>query len=240
MGIKDLLKKALPYFVRSKTTVQYITSLGKTRAVVDCSGWIHDAAPSISVAVVEDRKQDAILGCNVIFKNKLDLLGHNGVLHVHFVFDGNDLPAKAETKAARQAVREEARTKATQFKALMDMGGGRPTKTAINKYQQLCTTAFQREPWLENGLCTFLNAYVGKATVSWKYALYEADAQIAHLLRIGCFDFGIAQDQDFAMYGANCMVFKLGYKKWKYDRDECDWMDLSAWDGPIPPCQKDV
>ena len=29
-------------------------------------------------------------------------------------------------------------------------------------------------------------------------------------------------------------VYKLGYRKWQYAADECDWLDTTDWKGPMP------
>ena len=31
-------------------------------------------------------------------------------------------------------------------------------------------------------------------------------------------------------------VYKLGYRKWQYAADECDWLDTTDWKGPMPNC----
>ena len=98
MGIQNLLKHGIKGCVENKTSVASIVAKGMTRAVVDVSGWEHDASNFMSCAVLEERKNDAVAACNRMFKQRLDMLGREGVTRGHFVFDGRPLPSKAPTK----------------------------------------------------------------------------------------------------------------------------------------------
>ena len=44
--------------------------------------------------------------------------------------------------------------------------------------------------------------------------------------KAGWFGFVIAEDQDFLIYGVDCLISKVGYSKWFYCREECDVVDL--------------
>ena len=114
------------------------------------------------------------------------------------------------------------------------------TKSQKKQYKALCTAAVVRPPWLRSDMFKFLDDYKGRITVSWEVALFEADAQIGHLLTLGLYQFAIAEDQDLVLYGANMVMFKLGYagfKNNKYRVDQCDWLDLSKWStGRLPMC----
>jgi exonuclease-1 len=147
------------------------------------------------------------------------------VTALHFVFDGCELPAKSATKEQREANRAQARARARLLKT-----------TDQKAYRSLAIASFSRESWLENALRSYLENYKGQITISWEIALFEADAQLAHLLRLGLYDFGISEDQDIAMYGANCMIFKLGYSRagWGYKANECDWMETLTWTETLP------
>lgn len=70
MGLKDLLKLALKGFVAKKTTVAAVVAKGKKRALVDASGWIHDASLVMACSVFEDRQKDAVTACNRLFEKK--------------------------------------------------------------------------------------------------------------------------------------------------------------------------
>ena len=76
--------------------------------------------------------------------------------------------------------------------------------------------------------------------------MFEADAQIAHLCRLNLFDFAICNDQDIAVYGAERILFKLGYRgnkgcadSKKYAVNVGDLMDLSEWQGVLKKCGDD-
>jgi hypothetical protein len=52
-------------------------------------------------------------------------------------------------------------------------------------------------------------------------------AQIGYYISTGAYDFGLVEDQDIAMYGGNCLLFKLG--KGHNQPNEGDWLDTSSW-----------
>ena len=107
------------------------------------------------------------------------------------------------------------------------------------KYLALCIQAFRRENWLEEEIAKYVSAFrEGGLVASCEVALFEADAQIGHLLGLGHYDVGLCQDQDITQYGAPRLAFKLGYKRWGYARNECDFYDASKWSGQIGPCDK--
>ena len=230
MGVKDLLKKVLPQFVTPKVTVQTITSKGNTRGLVDNSSFEHAACYTCPVELHEGNRDEVTRRCIAYYRSKIDMLGRKGVKKLHFVFDGAMLPSKSGTNAQRHKDRAAARTEADIFKMQMP---ARPTRPQNENYRKLCVAAIERPAWLESALRSFLDGFDGSVAVSWEIALYEADAQIAHLMQLGHYDFVVAEDQDLAVYGANKIMFKLGYSKWKYSADQCDWLDLSTWNGPI-------
>ena len=191
MGVKDLLKKGLCQFLESKTDVKTVTASGYTRGVVDNSGWMHAACSRASIALQEDKKRDVIHCVQSFYKARLNMLGKHGVKHLHFVFDGCELPSKAATKVMRDSKREAARQAASKYKAGMSATS---TKSQKKQYKALCTAAVVRPPWLRSDMFKFLDDYKGRVTVSWEVALFEADAQIGHLLTLGLYQSAIAED----------------------------------------------
>ena len=103
----------------------------------------------------------------------------------------------------------------------------------------MCIQTFRRENWLEEEIAKYVSAFrEGGLVASCEVALFEADAQIGHLLGLGHYDVGLCRDQDITQYGAPRLAFKLGYKRWGYARNECDFYDASKWSGQIGPCDK--
>lgn len=102
--------------------------------------------------------------------------------HAHFVFDGAPLPSKSATAHQRDLVRDESRRQALQLLAQGDVKD--------SQYQSLWRKGFNP-----------ISAHT-KGGLRFRSRIYEADAQIAHLIRLGLADLAITQDQDLAMYGA--------------------------------------
>ena len=109
--------------------------------------------------------------------------------HAHFVFDGAPLPSKSATAHQRDLVRDESRRQALQLLAQGDVKD--------SQYQSLFMKSFRKAPWLEKGIQSYFSSYQGG--LRFRSCIYEADAQIAHHIRLGV---AITQDQDLAMYGA--------------------------------------
>ena len=71
MGVKDVLAKALCQYLTKKNKLSNITDKGFTRAVIDISGWLHDAAATIAEFVLKDDHAAAIRGCTSILGRRI-------------------------------------------------------------------------------------------------------------------------------------------------------------------------
>ena len=240
MGLKDLLGKALCQYVDRQVTIDSLCNQGLTRGAVDNSSWWHSSLFTVACGFCENKEAAVILGVCRWYKDRIDMLGRCGVKSLDFVFDGARLPAKEVTKLDREKKAELALAKAVVAKAAL---GNRPSNQDFNAYKKLCNGAVQRTPGVEAALRDFLANYKGSVRVRFVVALFEADAQLAQLLRAGVVDYVIAEDQDLAMYTPGRFVFKLGYnpknsRKFNYKKNECDFLDTLRWgDGDqMPTC----
>ena len=235
MGVDRYLKLVAGQYLTAQSRISDLTKRGKTRAVVDSSGWIHKALRSCAIELFEGDRQavkEKVLG---YFRRSLAVLKSEGVLHVHFVFDGAKPRMRATTDKKRTKTRESASQEATELQQHKSMD-----KSTRDLYTNKCIEAISRPTWLTTDLCVFLKKNTKKnMELSFEVALYEADAQMAHLLRINAFDFVITEDQDLALFGAQLIVYKLHYWRTKYKAYECDILDLTNWTGPMEHCNLD-
>ena len=102
MGVKGLSKNVFKRFIKSKTTVQNITSKNKTRGLYDLSEWVHKTKYIIAEACLENRKDDAINGAIKWLRTEFDMLKAQGVRALHGVGDGAPLLSKDPTDSKRE------------------------------------------------------------------------------------------------------------------------------------------
>jgi hypothetical protein len=202
MGIVGLLKYGLPQFMIKQARVGVIAAMGFTSCVVDFSDWFHVALYIVSVFLMEGDRPKAIAACIKFFWQRLQMLAYNGIKRVHFVRDGRSPLTKVATNTDRGATRAAAVADAERLRA---RGG--------SDYRKACNKAVKREPRLALAICESFPQFKADMAVTSEIAMYEADGQIGHLLTLGLFDFGIVNDQDIAIYGANRLMFKLGNSK---------------------------
>ena len=213
MGQKNHDKHVVPRWVQKKTSIKALSSSGLISAVVDFSNWLHSAMFACAAMLEKGDNDAALVVMCMYFRKRIQMLQTEGIQTLHFVRDGADLPAKFLTKQAREA-RAAANSSASHTK---------------------------REPWMEDGICRYFDGcnkvqQFSTIKVTWEVALFEADAQIVHLLNLGYFHFAIANDQDFSVFGARRVASKLGRSPNKLN--ECDFLDTTEWKGKIPLCQQ--
>lgn len=123
-----------------------------------------------------------------------------GVLQKHditpiLVFDGQSLPAKAETKAKRAKRKAEVRQKIEEMISAGDMRGAR---------------------WLMRQCVDVTFEMVHRVIVRCReekidciVAPFEADAQITYLVNQGIADYAITEDSDLLVFGCRKTLYKL-------------------------------
>ena len=111
------------------------------------------------------------------------------------VFDGRDLPAKAETETKRKSDREAAKLKANQC---MRAGKIKEAQTEFSKAVDV-----GHEHAIE------LMKECRKLGVDCITAMFEADSQLAYLNKIGVADYVISEDSDLILFGCTKIIFKL-------------------------------
>jgi len=158
---------------------------------VDASGWLHRGAHSCSSDLAQDKHTERYLGFSL---RMIALCREHGV-ELLFVFDGAPAVMKARTNALRAEQREAALAQGHQLLA----EGHRTEASAAFGRAVRVTAAMRRR----------LIAALRKQRVAFVVAPYEADAQLAFLVRAGHCAAAISEDSDLLVYGCPCVLFKL-------------------------------
>lgn len=186
MGINGLLPVLKP--VCSPKNIREFANL---RVGVDIHGWIHRGAFSCAGKL-----------CRGIDTNAyVDFCMHRVRMLIHFnarpvlVFDGSALPMKADTHAERRSRREDALEKAEEFRKAGN------TSKAENWYQRAYSVTSE--------MVLQVIRECRKINVEYVVAPYEADAQLAWMIKTGYIDTVITEDSDLLVYGASNIFFKM-------------------------------
>jgi exonuclease-1 len=116
-------------------------------------------------------------------------------INVIMVFDGRDLPAKANTEKKRRNDREAAKKRAVD---LINSGRAKEAKKEFDKAVDIT-----------HAHAVQLMEACRKVNVDCITAMYEADAQLAYLNKIGVAEYIISEDSDLILFGCKKIVFKL-------------------------------
>uniref|UniRef100_A0A915EZ03 Exonuclease 1 n=1 Tax=Echinococcus canadensis TaxID=519352 RepID=A0A915EZ03_9CEST len=179
MGVNGLL----PFLKNCSRRVDIKDFKGYTVAV-DTYCWVHRASYSCAMDIALGNPTSQYL------KMVLDA----GVRPI-LVFDGADLPAKAETEAKRRRSRKMYRERAAQY--LLE---------GKRKAAQEC---FERCVEVTAEMARAVMKAARKLGVDCIIAPYESDAQLAYLVQSGYADLVITEDSDLLMFGCKQVIFKL-------------------------------
>ena len=158
---------------------------------VDASGWLHRGAHSCSSDLAQGKHTERFLGFSL---RMIALCREHGV-ELLFVFDGAPAVMKARTNALRAEQREAALAQGHQL-----LAEGHRTEASAAFGRAVRVTAAMR--------CRLIAA-LRKQRVAFVVAPYEADAQLAFLVRAGHCAAAISEDSDLLVYGCPCVLFKL-------------------------------
>ncbi|XP_060515746.1 exonuclease 1 [Cylas formicarius] len=186
MGIQGLL----PYLEKATRPCDVSEFRGGTLAI-DSYCFLHKGA----TACVEQlaRGEDSPLYVKYCLKYVKLLLSYN--IHPIMVFDGRNLPAKAETEARRRDSRKKAKQRA---KELIHLG---KTGEARNFLKQ----SIDITPKMAYNLIVECR----KLNVDCIVAPYESDAQLAFFNLKGIADAVITEDSDLVLFGCKKVLYKL-------------------------------
>lgn len=162
----------------------HLSELSGQRAGVDALCWMHRGAT-----------QTAADGHVSFSLAMIDLLLAHSISPV-LVFDGQALPCKDECNRGRDESR--ARNRAAAEEAAL-AGDSERASTLLRR--SICVT--------DQMIADLVQALRARG-VSFMFAPYEADAQLAKLSRMGLVDVVLTEDSDVLIYGARHVLFKLG------------------------------
>ncbi|EXJ60325.1 exonuclease 1 [Cladophialophora yegresii CBS 114405] len=186
MGIKGLLP--LLKSIHKHSTLKKFS--GQTIGV-DAYGWLHRGVVGCAFALALDKPTTIHID---FVLSRVRMLIDFGV-SPYLVFDGDNLPSKAGTNAARRKKREESRALGLELHK-----AGKTTQA-----QQELQKAIDVTPLMARQLIEELK----KLNVQYIVAPYEADAQLVYLERKGIIDGILAEDSDMLVFGATRLLTKL-------------------------------
>ena len=186
MGVDGLL----PFVGTSLSYVHLGWWRGRCLAV-DASCWLHRGSHACAQALGQGEATDKFLS----FALKMVNMARQHGVELLFVIDGAELPAKALTNEVRSQHRSKELEKARELFAL-----GRKADAQA---------AFGRAVRVTSAMTRRLISTLRRLRVPYIVAPYEADAQLAFLVRKGHCAAAITEDSDLLPYGCPATIFKL-------------------------------
>ena len=186
MGVNGLLQLLAPIQKR-----QHLTEFRGKRIAIDGFVWLHRAAFRYCVELCKDPSTPLLLP---FLMSRINALKNCGVIPV-VVFDGQSLPSKFMTNEKRRKDRAENLEKAQQLEKMGRQGD------AFSYYQKAISIRSSTVwVWIKE---------LQKACIEYIVSPYEADAQLAYLVRTGYVDAVITEDSDLIAYRSPLTLFKL-------------------------------
>jgi len=186
MGISGLL----PFLKNASRPVHVREFKGMTCAI-DVYCFLHKGAFGCAEQLVQGKPTDAYI--KYVMKYIDMLLFHH--IKPILVFDGRNLPSKAETEKKRRENRRSNKEKAVQ---LLSEGKAKEARD----YFQRCVDI---TPQMARDVISASR----ERNIDCIVAPYEADAQLAYLNIAGLADFIITEDSDLTLFGCDRIVFKM-------------------------------
>ncbi|XP_020608082.1 exonuclease 1-like isoform X2 [Orbicella faveolata] len=169
---------------------------------VDAYCWLHKGAYGCAMELVEGKK--SFIYVNYILK-RINMLLHFNVKPI-LVFDGSYLPSKAGQEAQRRKTRQENKAKGLAF------------LRAGNRQQAL--ECFQKCVDITPEMALEVIKECRKKGVDCIVAPYEADAQLAYLMKAGIVQAIISEDSDLLVYGCQKLIRSLRIEAKMYVPDD--------------------
>lgn len=190
MGIQDLFQ-----VLKKNGIVEHVHMSmfkGKT-AAIDGFGWLYKASYTCSKELYEDPLTPKVID---FCERRILKLIECGV-KPFFVFDGRTLPLKHQTYQKRKQIRDEAIKK-------INYARKNNSKEDLTGYYQQCVLIGYKT------MKNFID-YLQRKDIPFVVAPYEADPQLAYLVKIGLADIIISDDSDLLVYKAPIVLFQLNY-----------------------------
>ncbi|XP_050430671.1 exonuclease 1 [Adelges cooleyi] len=186
MGIQGLI----PFLEKCSTTVNISDYSGCTVAV-DAYCWLHKGVFTCADKLA--RGEDCLAYVHYCMRYVTMLLSKN--IKPILVFDGQHLPAKAETELKRRMLRDQNRKKAAE---LMRLDRGKEASSLL-----------RRSVDVTHKMALNLIKQCREINVDCIVAPYEADPQLAYLNTSGIAEIVITEDSDLLLFGCKKVLFKM-------------------------------
>jgi len=187
MGISGLLP-----FLKNASRPVHVSELSGKVAAIDVYCWLHKGAFGCADKLVLSQKTD---GYVTYVMKYVDLLLHHDIKPI-LVFDGRNLPSKAETEKKRRDNRAKYRKMARDY---LQEGRHKEARECMQRCIDIT-------PEMARDVIRACN----ERNIDCVIAPYEADAQLAYLATNGGIaDFVISEDSDLTLFGCDKIVFKL-------------------------------
>ena len=189
MGITDLLVT-----LGNLLKVKHISEYKNKRIGIDAYVWLHKSVYGGNLGMAFEENPDAFL----IYLHKCikGIIKYN--ITPVFVFDGDKLPLKAKTEFSRELAREARVLKAKEY-----LKSGDELKAKLAYIRSIEIT-----PYMAFKFCQMLD----KMKIEYYVAPYEADAQLAYMIRNKLIDAVCTEDSDLIAYGCTEVIYKLDLK----------------------------
>ncbi|GMN46284.1 hypothetical protein TIFTF001_015476 [Ficus carica] len=205
MGIKDLLRFMKPYIKPI-----HIKKYAGMRVGIDAYSWLHKGAYSCSMELCLDSDSEKKLRYIDYFMHRINLLRHYKITPV-VVFDGGNIPCKAETEQDRH------RHVSHPYLFLSSLRKTTNRDLAMEKLKEGNVSAasefFQRAVSITPSMAHQLIQILRSENIEFVVAPYEADAQLAYLSSLkvekGGITAVITEDSDLIAYGCKAIAFKM-------------------------------
>lgn len=186
MGISELLRKLGPI-----TEAKHISDFANKTAAIDIMNWLYKGIYACAAQQAPESKSDLYLNYPL---KMLALLRAHSITPI-IVFDGKTLKEKKKIEEDRKEARESNIQKANYL------------KNAGNEDES--RKFFKRSLKVKSRMLNSLIEILKQLDVKVIIAPYEADSQIAYLVRKKYADFAISEDSDLIALGVRDVVMKL-------------------------------
>ncbi|XP_057655500.1 exonuclease 1 isoform X1 [Diorhabda carinulata] len=186
MGVQGLLP-----FLEKATKPCHISEFRGHVVAIDTYCWLHKGANSCAFELASGNNTNLLVQYCLRYIKLLQSFDIKPIL----VFDGKNLPAKAETESKRRESRNRAKQRASE---LLKLG---KTEEARN-YLRQCVN-------ITPEMAVDVIKECQKLQIDCIVAPYESDAQLAFLNRKGIADIIITEDSDLLLFGCTRVMYKL-------------------------------
>lgn len=186
MGIQGLL----PLLKSIQLPISMAELSGNTVGV-DVYCWLHKGAYACALHLAEGKDTDVYV--NYVMR-RVNMMMYHKVKPI-LVFDGGYLPSKKETETERRNKRKENRSLGMSY-----LQSGDRTRALDH---------FQKSIDITPEMAYKVVKVCREKGVDCIVAPYEADAQLAYLMKAGITQFTISEDSDLLVYGCEKVVFKM-------------------------------